>query len=72
MFGSLPEEVAVLRKSSDRVIRLQQSISVPVKTNKMMSKNEQETWPRTWESEIGSQGNRCLLVTDLPVSLLYI
>lgn len=42
MFGSLPEEVAVLRKSSDRVIRLQQSISVPVKTNKMMSKNERD------------------------------
>ena len=26
MFGALPEEVAVLRKSSDKVIRLQQSI----------------------------------------------
>ena len=42
MFGSLPEEVAVLRKSSDRVIRLQQSISVPVKTSKMLSKTERD------------------------------
>ena len=41
-FGSLPEEVAVLRKSSDRVIRLQQSISVPVKTSKMLSKTERD------------------------------
>ena len=40
--GSLPEEVAVLRKSSDRVIRLQQSISVPVKTSKMLSKTERD------------------------------
>ena len=40
MFGALPEEVAVLRKSSDKMIRLQQSISTPVKTNKMMSKIE--------------------------------
>ena len=35
-------EVAVLRKSSDRVIRLQQSISVPVKTSKMLSKTERD------------------------------
>ena len=40
--GSLPEEVAVLRKSSDRVLRLQQSISVPVKTSKMLSKTERD------------------------------
>lgn len=42
MFGALPEEVAILRKSSDKVIRLQQSISTPVKTVKMMSKLERD------------------------------
>ena len=54
MFGSLPEEVLLLPSlplpladwsasaSSDRVIRLQQSISVPVKTSKMLSKTERD------------------------------
>ena len=41
MFGALPEEVAVLRKSSDKIIRLQQSISIPV-TKKSMSKTERD------------------------------
>ena len=41
MFGALPEEVAVLRKSSDKIIRLQQSISIPI-TKKSMSKTERD------------------------------
>ena len=36
-----PAEVAVLRKSSDKIIRLQQSISIPV-TKKSMSKTERD------------------------------
>ena len=35
MFGALPEEVAVLRKSSDKIIRLQQSISIPISKKNM-------------------------------------
>jgi len=41
MFGALPEEVAVLRKSSDKIIRLQQSISTPI-TQKSLSKTERD------------------------------
>ena len=41
MFGALPEEVAVLRKSSDKIIRLQQSISIPI-SKKSMSKTERD------------------------------
>lgn len=41
MFGALPEEVAVLRKSSDKIIRLQQSISAPV-NSKCLSKTERD------------------------------
>lgn len=42
MFGALPEEVAVLRKSSDHIMRLQQNIKAPATTKKAMSKTERE------------------------------
>lgn len=42
MFGALPEEVAVLRKSSDHIMRLQQNIKAPLATKKAMSKTERE------------------------------
>lgn len=42
MFGALPEEVAVLRKSSDHIMRLQQNIKAPAATKKAMSKTERE------------------------------
>ena len=40
MFGALPEEVAVLRKSSDKIMRLQQSINTSILTKKSLSKAE--------------------------------
>ena len=36
MFGALPEEVAVLRKSSDKIMRLQQSINTSILTKKSL------------------------------------
>lgn len=42
MFGALPEEVAVLRKSSDKILRLQQNIKAPVMTKKYASKTERD------------------------------
>lgn len=42
MFGALPEEVAVLRKSSDHIMRLQQNIKAPLATKKAISKNERD------------------------------
>ena len=42
MFGALPEEVAVLRKSSDHIMRLQKNIKAPLATKKAMSKIERE------------------------------
>lgn len=42
MFGAIPEEVAVLRRSSDRILRLQQSINAPVMTKKSLSKAERD------------------------------
>lgn len=42
MFGALPEEVAVLRKSSDHIMRLQQNIKAPATTKKAMSRTERE------------------------------
>ena len=41
MFGALPEEVAVLRKSSSHIMQLQQTIKPPV-TKKAMSRAERE------------------------------
>ena len=42
MFGALPEEVAVLRKSSDKIMRLQQSINTSILTKKSLSKAERD------------------------------
>lgn len=42
MFGALPEEIAVLRKSSDRIMRLQHSINAPVVTKKSLDKPERD------------------------------
>lgn len=41
MFGALPEEVAVLRKSSSHIMQLQQNIKPPA-TKKDMSRAERE------------------------------
>lgn len=41
MFGAFPEEVAVLRKSSDKIMRLQQSINTPI-SQKSLSKTERD------------------------------
>lgn len=38
MFGALPEEVAVLRKSSDKIMRLQQSINTSILTKRVWVK----------------------------------
>ena len=42
MFGALPEEVAVLRKSSDHIMRLQQNIKAPATTKKNKTKTERD------------------------------
>lgn len=42
MFGSLPEEVAALRKSSEHIMRLQQNIKAPAAARKAMSRTERE------------------------------
>ncbi|MBC5614617.1 recombinase family protein [Bacteroides hominis] len=44
MFGAFPEEVAVLRKSSDHIMRLQQEIKVPatITTKKVKDKNKRD------------------------------
>lgn len=42
MFGSLPEEIAALRKSSSHIMHLQQYIKQPSKTGGSISKTERE------------------------------
>lgn len=42
MFGALPEEVAILRYSSARVLNLQQKAKIPKKTMKAMDKADKE------------------------------
>ena len=42
MFGALPEEVAILRYSSARVLNLQQNAKIPKKTMKAMDKADKE------------------------------
>lgn len=42
MFGSLPEEIAALRKSSSHIMHLQQYIKQPSKTGGPISKTERE------------------------------
>lgn len=42
MFGSLPEEIATLRKSSSHIMHLQQYIKQPSKTGGPISKTERE------------------------------
>ena len=63
MFGALPEEVAILRYSSARVLNLQQKAKIPKKTMKAMDKADKENtkfgvqrapqaWGKTQQGEI--------------------
>lgn len=52
MFGALPEEVAILRYSSARVLNLQQNAKIPKKTMKAMDKADKEILSLTCMSTV--------------------